>query len=236
MGLAPYHKSSYRPYRNRRRMAVVIAVVAAVVLVIAGALVYAALSKQRGDATSAAQQQSDAPSLLTVVNRQNPLPADYEPALTDFGGFRVHPAMLDDLTALTADAAKQGIDLPLAAAYVSYDGQGKLYQATLDAFMKTDGYTAVRAEAEAEKLTPKAGCSEAQTGLLLVFALSDPASRAYLERSCVNFGFIERYPADKQDVTHHAPNECIYRYVGREDAVKIRSLGMCLEEYIDYKK
>lgn len=234
MGLSPYSKRSYRPYRNRRRVLVSILIAAAGVLLVAGAVVYSVLTRPADESSASVEAQQEEATLLTVVNRQNPLPSGYVPPLTEFQGFQIHPAMLDDLTALTESAAKQGIDLPLAAAYVSYDGQEALYQATLDAFMKTDGYTAVRAEAEAEKLTPKAGCSEAQTGLLIVFAVSDPASRAFLERNCVSYGFIERYPADKQDVTHHAPNECVYRYVGKEDAVKIRSLGMCLEEYKDY--
>ena len=43
-----------------------------------------------------------------------------------------------------------------------------------------------------------------------------------------------RYPSDKEDITKISGNNYLYRYVGKDNAVKMRTYGMCLEEYNDY--
>lgn len=49
-------------------------------------------------------------------------------------------------------------------------------------------------------------------------------------------GHSERYPADKEEITG-IDYECWhFRYVGRDNAVAMNELGMCLEEYVLYLK
>ena len=48
------------------------------------------------------------------------------------------------------------------------------------------------------------------------------------------FGFILRFPEDKQDVTGIIYEPWHFRYVGRYHATRMHELNMCLEEYIDY--
>ena len=239
MGLSRYHKRSYRPYQNRRRIFVGIGVAAAVVLLIAGAAIYTLLTRDTGsepvEETSAVDmQKADDASLLVVVNRQNPLSADYKPSLREYRGLYVNPVLLSDLRALIKDAEAQGVKLTVKTAYRSYEEQQALYEKTLNDYLKSGQYSEVRAEAEAQKHVPKAGCSEAQLGLLLEFDVSDSSAKAFLQRSCVNYGFIPRYPEGKDELTHRAPDDSLYRYVGRDNAVRIRSLDMCLEEYYNY--
>ena len=50
---------------------------------------------------------------------------------------------------------------------------------------------------------------------------------------CQDYGFILRYPKDKEDVTGIIYEPWHYRYVGKEHAAKIMSEGICLEEYIE---
>lgn len=172
--------------------------------------------------------------LLMIVNRQTPLLMDYVPELEEYDGVKVNSVCRDDLHSLMESAEADGVKLGIKTGYVSYEQQEKLYKAKLEEYTSDGDYTSVRAEAEARKLVPKAGESEAQTGLLIEFELPDDRTRAYLERSCVRFGFIQRYPKDSETTTFMAESKTLYRYVGEENALKIRSFGMTLEEYTEY--
>ena len=46
------------------------------------------------------------------------------------------------------------------------------------------------------------------------------------------YGFIQRYPANKVDETGISYEPWHYRYVGTEAAQAIMSAGICLEEYL----
>ena len=142
--------------------------------------------------------------------------------------------MYEQLENMIDDAQKQGIELTVTQAYVSYDEQAKLYQQKLTELMNSYNYTEVRAEAEARKLVPMAGESEFQTGMLIRFDVSDSKVSSYLERNCVKYGFILRFPEDKESITLITAGNSVYRYVGKVNAVNMRSYNMCLEEYCDY--
>ena len=49
---------------------------------------------------------------------------------------------------------------------------------------------------------------------------------------CWEYGFILRYPSSKSDITGIIYEPWHYRYVGIEEALKIRDSGLCLEEYL----
>ena len=46
------------------------------------------------------------------------------------------------------------------------------------------------------------------------------------------YGFIERYPANKEAVTGIAHEPWHFRYVGRPHAQRMTDLGLTLEEYL----
>ena len=50
---------------------------------------------------------------------------------------------------------------------------------------------------------------------------------------CWEYGFILRYPNEKSEITGIIYEPWHYRYVGHEDAERIHSLGVCLEEYLE---
>ena len=56
----------------------------------------------------------------------------------------------------------------------------------------------------------------------------------WLEKNSIRYGFIQRYPSGKTTATGHIASATQFRYVGTEHATKMRSLGMCLEEYDTY--
>lgn len=54
--------------------------------------------------------------------------------------------------------------------------------------------------------------------------------------NCYDYGFILRYPKEKNNITKITYEPWHYRYVGRENAKKIKEKNLCLEEYIQYLK
>ena len=255
MGLSPYDKKQYRESKRRRRQALlqsetgyivpyrrskrllIIAVVILSVIVVAVAGVFAVLhftcgtgEESAGEAVTLSEREA-----LAVVNRVHPLAEDEEPPLKIFREVPVHAAVYGELEKLFQKAEEEKVALTLSEGFVSYGEQKKRYQQNLDAFLADKSYTPVRAQAAAQRVVPDAGCCEAQTGLLLRFDVSNPQTKAFLERECIHCGFILRYPEGKDDLTHINPDASLYRYVGRENAEKMRAFDMCLEEYAEYR-
>ena len=54
----------------------------------------------------------------------------------------------------------------------------------------------------------------------------------FLEKHAPFYGFILRYPKDKVSITKVAYEPWHWRYVGVEDAKKMKASGKCLEEYL----
>ena len=58
----------------------------------------------------------------------------------------------------------------------------------------------------------------------------------WMEENCYAYGFIIRYPKDKESITQVPYEPWHLRYVGREIAGHIRSSGSCLEEFSEAGK
>ena len=125
--------------------------------------------------------------------------------------------------AMVEDAKSKGINLVLFSAYRSYKKQESLWN-TIPSF--DNMYLAVP------------GYSEHHTGLALDIStyqdgLTNNKNQAYeyLENNAYKFGFILRYPKDKESITGYSYEPWHYRYVG-EIAEKIHKENLTLEEYI----
>ena len=55
----------------------------------------------------------------------------------------------------------------------------------------------------------------------------------WLDANASKFGFILRFPKDKQDITKIIYEPWHYRYVGIETAPIIKASGLCLEEFLE---
>lgn len=254
MGLSPYEKKSYKESKRRRRQAllqsetgyiipykrskkplvIVICALLALCVAVAAAFFAVRFSSVKEESHSSSEVTLSEKDQLRVVNRMSQLEQSYVPPLADCGGVKIHAAIEKTLSSMLSDAEKHGVKLKLKSGYISYDEQQKRYEENLAAFKADPEYTPVRAQAAAQRVVPEAGCCEAQTGLLAEFDVSDAPVKEFLERECINYGFILRYPEEKDDLTHIKPSDSVYRYVGKENAEKMRAFGMCLEEYTDY--
>lgn len=178
--------------------------------------------------------------LLQVINRVNKLTQDYSPTLEEVNSVKINSLMTDDLKEMLEKAEDDGVHIIIDTAYISYEEQNSLYVEKYNYIKEKNKYTAIRAESETVKLVPKPGESEAQTGLLIKFSDSDEPdfskskSFSWLNDNAINYGFVLRYPKDKEDKTLLTYNPQLYRFVGKSNAIQMRILGMCLEEYKEY--
>ncbi len=132
-----------------------------------------------------------------------------------------------------ADAARaDGYNLYLKSAYRSWTTQNTMYNNRLKKNKgKDDGWVS------------KAGASDHQTGLGCDVVPKNWTDRGMNERMakekeciwmaehCQEFGFILRYPSDKEDVTEINYEPWHMRYVGIPAAEYIMANGLCLEEF-----
>ena len=56
----------------------------------------------------------------------------------------------------------------------------------------------------------------------------------WLTEHAAEYGFILRYPEDKQEITKIRFEPWHYRYVGVEHAKAMQERHFCLEEYVEY--
>ena len=176
--------------------------------------------------------------LLLIVNEKYPLDKDYVPKLEKVDDVQVASAIYTDLKNMIAAANKDGVKLTVTAGYVSYAQQEKLFADTEEEMKKI--HKPIKAESEAEKICPKAGNSESQTGLLITFSTNEEGEFSlteagkWLTKYCVNYGFVLRYPEGKESETGRKADDATYRYVGVDHAKTMRSRCMYFEEYVKH--
>ncbi len=186
---------------------------------------------------------TDPASITVLVNHLYTLPADYVPE--DLVAPEVEfsfPYMADKrlmrsdaaaaLEDLFAAAAKEGIRLTAISGYRSYDRQKTIYL-----------YNVNRSGEEYANLySAPPGHSEHQTGLTmdvssvsnnldLTYSLADLPEGQWLAEHSHLFGFIIRYPEDKESITGYAYEPWHLRYVGTELAAYLYEQNLTLDEY-----
>lgn len=183
--------------------------------------------------------QAESEYLLTVVNSANPVDSTFVPELSTVDGVQVSSIMVDDLQLMLKDAEIDGLDITLLSGYISYEEQNELYNSAVANYKKKNKSSTVMAEAAVKKTTPNAGECEQQTGLVVKFgsnsdeSFSKTAEFRWLQKNCVSYGFVLRYP-DKENTGGLSYSPSLYRYVGKNNALSMRAYDMNLEEYVQY--
>ena len=94
------------------------------------------------------------------------------------------------------------------------------------------------AQQEAQNWVALPGTSEHQLGSAVdinadgIHSYGDEVY-AWLNENSWRYGFIQRYPLDKTDITGISYEPWHYRYVGEQAAREIYERGICLEEYLE---
>ena len=175
---------------------------------------------------------------LLLVNRDNPLPDPYEVELTELPGgesvdARIYPALREMFEDMRAD----GVYPVVASGYRTAEEQRRIMEERVAEY-QAQGYSQEEARAEAEVWVARPGTSEHQSGLAVDINADGIHSAGYevydwlSENSC-RYGFIQRYPAGKTEITGIGNEPWHYRYVGVEAAQDMKAQGFCLEEYLE---
>ncbi|MDO4595072.1 MAG: M15 family metallopeptidase [Tissierellia bacterium] len=151
---------------------------------------------------------------ILVVNDKYSMPDDFNP--------EVDPMAKSALNAMISDMKRNDLNINIASDVRSYDLEKKLFD---------------KEDVDSEQ----AGHSEHQTGLAFdLYTKGDKYSDQFrqtkeynwLKNNSYKYGFIERYPEDKQKITGHKPLCWHFRFVGVENAIEMYENDLCLEEYL----
>lgn len=190
---------------------------------------------------------------LTLINKENPCGTDYTPKelsvippeLTLYG----KEVQMESTAALAAEAltlelhARGYEDIVITSGYRSFEYQQILFNTYLgNEMQKHPDWTVEQCRAEVLTYSALPGESEHQTGLcmdlistksvVLDETFADHPAYEWLTENAHNFGFILRYPKDKEGTTGYSYEPWHYRFVGVEAATKIHQKGLTLEEYL----
>ena len=174
---------------------------------------------------------------LTLVNKWNPLPEGVATEVVELSnGERVDKRIYPYLQKMFDDARAEGIYPIVRSGYRTRQEQEEIYYDRMRGY-EAEGLSAEEAKLETELWVAIPGTSEHELGLAVDINADRIHSEgaevyAWLENHAHLYGFINRYPSDKTEITGVANEPWHYRYVGAEAAAEIYGRGICLEEYL----
>ena len=179
---------------------------------------------------------------LILVNPWHLLPEAFEADLEYVEyGHRIDECAAEDLREMLADCRAEGNAPLICSSFRERTKQETLFENDVRRFMYR-GYSEEDAREETAKNVAVPGSSEHEAGLAVDIVYlryqsldesqENNATQQWLMEHCQDYGFILRYPRDKQDITGITYEPWHYRYVGYEAAEEIMSRGICLEEYL----
>ena len=133
------------------------------------------------------------------------------------------------------DARNEGLTIKVTTGYRSYNFQSTLY----NNYVKIDGVK------EADTYSARPGYSEHQLGYSLDLTnaknvgfrdFDKTKEYEWLSKNAYKYGFIQRYPKDKEYLTGYMYESWHYRYVGDDIAKYIYENNLTYEEYYAYFK
>lgn len=163
---------------------------------------------------------------VLLVNKKNPLPPTYNNG--------EDPVAKEALQGMFAAGKEAGFTYEAFSGFRSYEYQSSLY----------NRYVARDGKEKADRYSARPGYSEHQTGLAfdigeagrkdlwLTEAFGETEAGKWLMNNAHKYGFILRYPKEKEHITGFMYESWHYRYVGIEHATKIYEANVTLEEYL----
>ena len=139
---------------------------------------------------------------------------------------------LDSFESLCDAAKNNDITLVASLGYRSYQEQENTYS----------NYRSYFGTREADNTVARPGHSEHQTGLALEIEpygvdyedATETKEYKWLIKNAYKYGFIQRYPEGKEDITGYEFEPWHYRYVGTDVSVKLYREKITYDEYYAY--
>lgn len=156
---------------------------------------------------------------ILIANKTYSLPQSY--------GDGEDPEAVAAFYEMSDAAAADGLSLYIVSGYRSYDLQNYIYH----------NFCAERGQESADRVSARPGHSEHQSGLAFdinstSFSFSDTPEAKWIAENCYQYGFILRYPENKEDITGYTYESWHVRYLGKEIAAEVHESGLTLEEYL----
>lgn len=178
---------------------------------------------------------------LLLVNRDFILPEDYEVTLapsiaSDPDSLKLDYRVAEHYNEMYLAALEDGIELKPVSGYRSPEKQRANFHKKIDSYM-AEGYSEAEATQMASTVVLLPGTSEHNAGLAMdIISLEQDFDQteefAWLCENAADYGFIMRYPEDKQHITKIIYEPWHWRYVGVEAAQFMVATGQCFEEYL----
>ncbi len=182
-----------------------------------------------------------------LVNKENLLESTYAPELSELeNGQYFDSRAVDALKDFIEAARAEGFSVCLSSAYRPYSVQESLFKSKVREVQSWYGLDEESAALKAKTIVAYPGTSEHQLGLACDItdryyaymneSLAETELLKWMAENCAAFGFILRYPEDKQELTGVMYEPWHFRYVGKEAAGYITENGLCLEEFVAFYK
>jgi D-alanyl-D-alanine carboxypeptidase len=144
-------------------------------------------------------------------------------------GTQLSKEAADAMEEWAAGGKAVGVSFYASSSYRSYDSQTTLY----------DNYVFLHGQEQADRESARPGFSEHQTGLTVdVTAVGDEdkdfsetSAFIWASANCMDYGWILRYPENKEDITGYEYESWHYRYVGKDLAQALYKTGMTYDEF-----
>ncbi|MCR5509001.1 MAG: M15 family metallopeptidase [Lachnospiraceae bacterium] len=180
---------------------------------------------------------------LILVNKQNPIPEDYDAKLVEIRkGAVIRREIAYPLARMFEAAQEDGISLVVCSAYRSHEYQQMLFERKIRNYTRM-GLSYLDAFRLGSYSVIIPGTSEHELGMALDIVtpgymnlnegFADTDAGKWLKENAYKFGFILRYPEGKEYITGITFEPWHYRYVGKDAAQEITERDITLEEYID---
>lgn len=181
---------------------------------------------------------------LILINKQHSIPDDYDfpkgNIKTLKGILQCDARILDDYNDMLEAAEKDKVYLTPCSPYRDLERQQELFDERMTSYMK-QGFSYIESFQLSSRRVTVPGASEHQLGLALDIvctshreldeAFADTDTGIWLAQNSYKYGFILRYPKEKEYITGIKYEPWHFRYVGIEAATVITERGLTLEEF-----
>jgi len=184
---------------------------------------------------------------LFIISEESPIAEDYSFNLAEISyGHFMDERAAPYAVKMLENARDDGVTLNVISSYRDIDRQSKNFSDYVNRLLK-EGYSREKAITITAAQIAHPGASEHNAGLALDILTADwwvthndvtadfenTPEFAWLKNNAWKYGFIIRYPENKQEITGITYEPWHFRFVGVFRARQMRLSGLCLEEYTD---
>lgn len=212
------------------------------------------ISKQKTKTKTTAELPDVSPDdwKLVLVGPENKLETEVDESsqLTALSnGYLIDKRIESDYQEFAQAAQDAGYPLVMVSAFRSVTSQEQVFAQHVQEVMAQQGITEEAATKITKETITEPGYSEHHTGLavdvvdedwynnypstVLEASYGDQPGAKWIAENCAKYGFIVRYPKNREDITKITYEPWHLRYVGKESAEYITKNQLTLEEYLN---